>query len=349
MSLSQRRYLPVFWLLYCLIWRATSGSSPLPRCRHSQRCRFPWLIRGGHDDTDRTISIQTNLSVEEYVAAVQAKDHGHSEPTSVETTSATTTPTPVASNSPDNSNPVESSAVSVKAHKKGNAVGDPDGEGSDSDDDDDDTEEWELLDDLSRGTTTQVQVEVELVDDDDDALELDDDDDDEDTSTTSTASRSRGGVGIRFGQRLTNNRRKDHSRNNYVPATAKLTQVREAWKPHIFVPPSSVALSYLHQHARAIEGASKARLDRRTLYACLILEWTAATAYRKFLDSGTSQQLQSALALATQPQWRRSLPSINGIRLYDQEPFRGCTLAMQETMVMALVRRVCVCVRIVVF
>lgn len=76
-----------------------------------------------------------------------------------------------------------------------------------------------------------------------------------------------------------------------------------------------------------------------------------STSHRKFLDQSISQALQAALSLASQPVWRKSFPRTSGIRLYkhidtplssseiDQSQTvstRGCTLAMQETIAMAL-------------
>ena len=114
----------------------------------------------------------------------------------------------------------------------------------------------------------------------------------------------------------------------------------EAWLPHVYLPPGQKAVDYLLENARMIDGASKSRLDRRTLYACLLLEWLHANAtYRKFLEKTTSQALQAALSLATQPQWRKcSSQRLCGIRLYDSDAERGLTLSMQETIVMSLVR-----------
>jgi len=69
-----------------------------------------------------------------------------------------------------------------------------------------------------------------------------------------------------------------------------------------------------------------------------MLEWLHANkTYRKFLETSTSQALQAALSMATQPQWRESFPRPSGIRLYGDDPDRGLTLAMQETVVLALV------------
>ena len=85
---------------------------------------------------------------------------------------------------------------------------------------------------------------------------------------------------------------------------------------------------------------SKIRLDRRTLYAGLLLEWTLQSTSRKFLSKATSQSLQAALSMATQPQWRQAFPQSSGIMLYstgsDGTAAGTPTLAMQETIAMAL-------------
>ena len=78
-------------------------------------------------------------------------------------------------------------------------------------------------------------------------------------------------------------------------------------------------------------------------YAGLLLEWGAvdnqqSRSTRKFLPMLSSQALQAALSLATQPQWRKSTPRTSGIRLYnDDENAKGTTLGMQETISCALV------------
>lgn len=253
--------------------------------------------------------------------------------------------------------------MGVKSHKKSNAVGDPDGEGSDNDSDSEsDWEEFEpelksipaiqMLGNVD--PTTQVQLEFELVEENDDgeggaaaaAAAAVEDDDDEEESTASAekrASSSGGGVGLlksRLGVRRRNGTRKE-----LQPKLSSLNQLGQpqlcdAWKPFLYLPPSQSALNYLKEHSRLLDGASKSRLDRRTLYACLLMEWLNVSAsYRKFLEASSSQALQAALSMATQPQWRRAFPRHNGIRLYDaDEPNRGCTLAMQESIAMALVR-----------
>lgn len=277
---------------------------------------LPWLsvLRGGS-------FFHKGNTVQDYVSNVQERDAQDDEDPRNNKKSAAVSETPDDENSsPPQTAAEESSAVGVKSHKKSNAVGDPDGEGSD-DSSDDDTEDWEEIEESIQllDPSSTLQVEVELVE------ETDED----------GASINGGGVGIRMGR----NRRKS-KQTEWVPPSTKITheQLWDAWKAFCFLPPGSAGISFLKERARLIDGASKSRLDRRTLYGALLLEWLQANAsYRKFLDAQTSQALQSALSLATQPQWRKAFPRNNAIRLYDEEPFRGCTLAMQETIAMALV------------
>lgn len=301
-------------------------------------------LRGGGEQLPPTTKRKAAaLTVKEYVAAVKKKDAEHTDKDDDNRDALDDDDTVVVTNEDDtstlrdDSSPEEEvSTVGVKSHKKSNAVGDPDGEGSD--DDDSDTDDWEDFEEdeleeieLLVDPAAQVQVEVEMLEE-----ELQDEDD-------SSASSTGGGVGLRFGQRL--GRRKNRNkewRSTSATETGTKTSVGqkellEAWSPYVYLPPNDAAVEYLTQHARTLEGASKSRLDRRTLYAGLLLEWRHAKTYRKFMQPATSQALQAALSLATQPAWRKSFPRPSGIRLYDQEADRGCTLAMQETMAMALV------------
>merc|ERR1712232_231664 len=55
------------------------------------------------------------------------------------------------------------------------------------------------------------------------------------------------------------------------------------------------------------------------------------------MDAKTSQALQAALSLASQPQWRQTFPRPNAFKLYEENTdSKGCTLWMQETIAMAL-------------
>lgn len=239
----------------------------------------------------------------------------------------------------------ESQLVGVKPHsihRKSNAVGDPDGEGSDSDDDDSDFDDsdWESIrfsqdqHDQKSGVeldspSPQVQVQLEVMQD----PELDD----ESSSTRELSSRrSGGGVGLRFGQKLHGNRRKNRMNTNQEVVQFQKAMV-DAWNRFVFAPPTS--MSILKDNARKLDGDSKLRLDRRTLYGCLLLEWRGLwTTERRFLQPSTSQALQAALSLATQPSWRKSLSQASALRLYDsQHPDQGSTLAMQETIALGLV------------
>ena len=133
--------------------------------------------------------------------------------------------------------------------------------------------------------------------------------------------------------------KKKNNSNSGTMTAQEEEQVVDAWLPHVYLPPSPGAVEYLVKHARLIDSASKTRLDRRTLYAALLLEWlNQGASNRKFLDATTSQSLQAALSLATQPQWRISFPRPSVIRLFEHEVGKSCTLGMQETIAMALVR-----------
>ena len=263
----------------------------------------------------------------------------------------------------------EAPVVSVKSHhhsnngnsnKKSNAMGDPDGEGSSDDEDEDDEglSDWDMLDGgdfvvdegepSDVGVMEHMHVAVEYVSEEQQQQQKDVEDCEE--TEEGGRSRTRGGVGIRLGQRFKNHRL--HGNNKVSAQTATETMERHllaAWQPYVFMPPSPEGDAYLREHARSIDGDGKTRLDRRTLYAGLLLEWNtiggghhstrSSKTYRKFLGKDTSQALQAALSLATQPSWRKSFPRPSGIRLYNNEEdaVQGCTLAMQESIAMALV------------
>lgn len=228
----------------------------------------------------------------------------------------------------------------VNVIKKSNAVGDPDGEGS-SDDEDDSISDWEDFieptddddDDDDEGNSVldqAVQVEVEEY--------VEDTEDDEEEDLPSKSSRRGGGVGIRLGQRFRNNRNK-RKRGSGSSDSSIEEHLISAWQPHVYYPPSDH--TYLERNARHIEADGKSRLDRRTLYGGLLLELTSSSpSSRRFLSSHKAQTLQAALAMATQPSWRQHSPRTNAIRLYEPDHvYHGCTLAMQETITMAMVSR----------
>jgi len=265
----------------------------------------------------------------------------------------------------------EDAPVGVKSHKKSNAVGDPDGDDDDDDDDPPDdsdltsdfSEEWEDLESVDPTTAQsnvydseeyvlepEVQVEVELMED---VAAADGDDQEYDHEHDEEAVRMNqgGGVGIRLGRgNKRNNRRKNRSKEwkKSKGTLGEEEQVLHAWMPHIYLPPTAPALEYLAENGRLLDAASKARLDRRTLYANLLQEWgcTLGTspksgrksgASRKFLPPTTTQALQAALSIATQPHWRRSSPRSNGIMMYTtDDKGKPMTLGMQETVAMAL-------------
>lgn len=258
------------------------------------------------------------------------------------------------------------SVVGVKSHKKSNAVGDPDGDDDDDDDDETETEdeslsefseEWEEIEESYDHFEEdlfepQVEVEVEMVEE----KIVDPHQEERDTflnnkdsfRPTIVASKSSGGggVGVRLGRMA--NRRKNRDRRKAKAAdppkpSYDSARLQSAWNPFVYFPPSTSGLSFLSNNARILDASSKSRLDRRTLYAGLLLEWGAtesklSSSTRKFLPASSSQALQAALSMATQPIWRQSAPRTNGIRLYqDSETTKGSTLGMQETIAMSLV------------
>jgi hypothetical protein len=234
----------------------------------------------------------------------------------------------------------DDATVGVKSHgKKSNAVGDPDSESSDDDDDDDESEntDWMDLEEMLNAQQLQrsehqqeVQVEVEVLQQQQQQQIADDDDDD-----STTTPHSGGGVGVRRYRRRGGNKEKAASTKTSARRTHQHAQ---AWLPYIYLPPAPKALSHLSTHATA----SSHRLDRRTLYASLLKELQNSTiksesSRRKFLDPATSQALQAALSLATQPQWRQAAPQSSGVLLYSNDSPTSATLSMQETVIMALV------------
>lgn len=221
---------------------------------------------------------------------------------------------------------LDEDAAGFNVITRSNAVGDPDGEGSSDDEDSDEglVSDWEDLidadegggdDDASDQEQQSVQVEVEYVED----AEADEEDD------------SQGGIGVRMNQRHRNSNKKKKESTVEEDLVA-------VWEPHIYFPPSDY--DYLKKNARRIEADGKSRLDRRTLYAELLLELTnASPSSRKFLSTQLAQELQAALSMATQPSWRYHSPRTNAVRLYDPDHiFHGCTVSMQETVMMAVVR-----------
>ena len=290
--------------------------------------------------------------IEEYVAAVEKRDAQDRQTTTMESSSSRHEPKDADHHDRDDERPASASspsspadttapaAVGVKSHKKSGSVGDADSDDNDDDDDDDDStdtdqSDWEEFQedmDSMLVAPTQLEVEVEFVEDEEHVVH---DATEEHMSTMGAG----GGVGVILNQRRRNNRARSVATATFAESPVKEQEMMEAWLPHVYFPPGKSAMEYLSSNARMIDGASKSRLDRRTLYACLLMEWLHANAtYRKFLEKGTSQALQAALALATQPQWRRcSSQRLCGIRMYD-ETERGLTLAMQETITMALVR-----------
>jgi len=118
-------------------------------------------------------------------------------------------------------------------------------------------------------------------------------------------------------------------------AAAHEKALRQAWSPFLYLPPTPRGREMLVDNSRSLDTSSKSRLDRRTLYGELLLEWNhQSPSSRKFLQPRASQSLQAALSLATQPKWRKSFPQASIIAINDVDD--TSTLAMQETVAMAL-------------
>lgn len=204
--------------------------------------------------------------------------------------------------------------VGVKS-KKSNAVGDPGDDSDDDSEDDDDMTEWEDNDDCNE-ESQPLQVEVELVEP---KVE----------QHSHSATRGSGGVGVRLSRR-----RKNRKKRTAAPT---LPSFVNSWLPHLYLPPSKKVLARMRENARSLDADGKSRLDRRTLYGGLLLEFNSTGSTRKYFTKETSQRLQAALSLATQPRWRSTYPQTSGIMLYDcDNDDCGATLSMQETVAMAL-------------
>jgi hypothetical protein len=348
---------------------------------------LPFLvIRGGNNGEESSGNSNDNDPVDNYCTVVSptltlADNDSSPSPTIVEAvvvadeddaSSSSSGPDVVESNVSDLGT-IEAAGGGVKPHIKSNAVGDPDGEGDSSDDENEEDflmTDWdESLESNMETTPTpplddssvvlervQVEVEYTVEDENDEAEELEP----EPAPITPKQQRnSAGGVGVRLGQRFGRHKKggqHNETKSLKVQASKMERHLLEAWQPYIFVPPPVEFETYLKERARSIDSDGRNRLDRRTLYGGLILEWStvpttalpsvtvAATprSSRKFLPVDVSQSLQASLSLATQPVWRKSLQRPSAICLYDastaEASLRGCTLAMQESVALALVR-----------
>jgi hypothetical protein len=347
--------------------RNTRRRAPWTTTTTSLTTAIPQLFSHGNRDggNPEIISIEQNttantLLIQAYVTAVDERDRGGNTWDDAPDNAADGADGATAAAEPPPTSSAEEHAIlGIKEHnKKSNAVGDPDSDSDDDDDDDNDdseTEEWQDLDEFMSANNNnnhnndhQVQVQVELV-------SKDVPDENEDATKAPPSSSSSSG-GVRLGRR-----KKLKPRRVSSPTAASARHAMdEAWWPHIYVPPSKRAVETLVRQARAVHAFEKSRLDRRTLYAGLLLEWQQpagggggnAQARRKFLSRTASQTLQAALSLATQPHWRQAAPQSSGITLYKNAAEQTSaattttttttTLAMQETIAMALVRIICI-------
>jgi hypothetical protein len=256
-------------------------------------------------------SKNVSQTLADYVTAMEEKDANHEDIRMIQIREDEDK-----SSSPESSTPEGSTAssdgeaVGVKS-KKSNAVGDPDDD-SEDDHDDDDISDWEDLDD---DAPQPLQVEVEVV---------------EQQVAPPSAARGSGGVGVRLGRRRRNKKKR---------AASTVAMLVNAWMPHLYLPATPGQLNFMKGHARSIDAAAKARLDRRTLYSGLMLEFIGSSNNaRKYFSKQTSQQLQAALSLATQPQWRAAFPQTSAIMFYEPDDDKSvATLSIQETIAMSLV------------
>lgn len=291
-------------VLVCLSTLQTGSaiySRPRPQISH-------WFSHRGGSDESKNVS----KTLQDYVAAMEEKDAGREDVTVIEVRDEEDAKPDSEASSKSLETDGDIVGVGVKS-KRSNAVGDPD---DDSDDDDnDDLTEWEDLDD---DEPQPLQVEVEVVEQEIESHE------------PASSTRGSGGVGVRLGRRRKNKRKKT--------ATSTIPLLVNAWMPHLYLPPAPSVLTHMHDNARQVDAAGKTRLDRRTLYGGLLLEFTSTTtSSRRYFSKETTQQLQAALSLATQPQWRSAFPQTSGIMLYDPEDEKtGATLSMQETIAMGL-------------
>ena len=280
-----------------------------------------WLLPSPRGGTRDDAAANTNSSTRDAALQLSSNDNNSNEAAVVELAA------PDQDEGIQDGTSSEGIEVGVKPHKKSNAVGDP---GDDDSDDDDELtdEEW---DETILDFEPPFQVQVELVGEKNGGEPSK-----SRKATTTSAGSNRGAV------KLGTTRKAKKAKPPKGTSAETMTQaLLDAWAPHIFLPPTSSGLEYLHQHAKSIDMASKIRLDRRTLYAALLLEWNTQpqTTHRKFLSKASSQALQAALSMATQPQWRQAFPQSTGIMMYPNGEAAGDvgpTLAMQETIAMAL-------------
>jgi len=289
-------------ILSCMMCKGVST-------RYHHNFALPVKFRGGAQFKNVSQTLQ------DYVNAMEEKDAGRDDITVIKVSESDRSSSP---NEPSSKSTHGSRGdiVGVKP-KKSNAVGDPDddSEADDSDDDEDDLSDWEEHH-VHDEEQHPLQVEVELVEP-------------EVEQHSHSSTRGSGGVGVRLGRRRRNRKRK--------ASVSTIPLVVNTWLPHLYLPPTTRALAHLKDNARSLDTAGKTRLDRRTLYGGLLLEFTSSTgSTRKYFSKETYQQLQAALSLATQPQWRSTFPQTSGIMLYDIDDDKGgATLSMQETIAMA--------------
>lgn len=217
----------------------------------------------------------------------------------------------------DNDDGEEDSKNRVAKKKKENAVGDPDGNSSDDDDDTDSDLDDSLFstDDEETGDKSfQPPLrQQQKVQDNDDSLHLMmtdaiinvDDDVTEDELLLDESSRNK-------------------SESDLPTFDEALAQELLSY---VFLPPNTAQLEFFRDSAKEIDMDSRRRLDRRTLYRGLLLEFlpqqiqstttknnksdasekSSLIVNRKYIDDSTSSSLIAAMSLATQPRWRKHI------------------------------------------
>jgi hypothetical protein len=212
----------------------------------------------------------------------------------------------------------------MKLKKREGALNDPDSDDDDDDDDnDDDSDHHEVYhhdDNYHDDEIGHVDIDVVIPMDDEevkvDIINLTNDDT---PSTTTTI---------------------DATTSNHSSETQKLNPFDQAlvnaFLPLLYPPPSHDMSSFLANELSPqsiqVDVASRRRLDRRTLYQSLLLEWntqkkkknnnknesngssSSSSSKRNFISTELSHQLTSSISLASQPLWRQHVST------YHQEP-----------------------------
>ena len=228
----------------------------------------------------------------------------------------------------------------IKLKKRERALNDPDSSDDDSDDHDDEEEDhdddgfnFDIVemgsnnDNSNNGHTTATttrqngneELKVDIINlTQHDSNEEHDNDDEQQTAANHHI----------------NKRNQQNKQQSSSSLTNKLNPydqaLVDAFLPLFYPPPSSPKtnqqfMNQLASNAVQIDVASRRRLDRRTLYQSLLLEWrnlsttkqqqngetkqksSSSSSKRNFIQPDISHQLKSSISLASQPLWRRHI------------------------------------------